>query len=97
MTEEKLNRVHDPESDVFTERERAVLYFAGAMAQNHTDSADALFAEMRRFFDNAQLVEIGFVVTTLHGMNQFNNMFGIEPENQPMISYTGIDRPKAAE
>ncbi|MDD9904542.1 MAG: hypothetical protein OXT06_13305 [Rhodospirillaceae bacterium] len=97
MTEEKLNQVHDPESDVFTERERAVLYFAGAMAKNETENADALFAEMRRFFNDAQLVEIGFVVTTLHGMNQFNNMFGIEPEDQPMVSYTGTDRPEAAE
>ena len=97
MTEEKLNQVHDPESDVFTERERAVLYFADAMARNENENADALFAEMRRFFDDAQLVEIGFVVTTLHGMNQFNNMFGIEPEDQPMISYTGTDRPEAAE
>ena len=26
MTEEKLNQVHNPESDVFTERERAVLH-----------------------------------------------------------------------
>ncbi len=97
MTEEKLNQVHNPESDVFTERERVVLYFAGAMARNETENADALFAEMRRFFDDAQLVEIGFVVTTLHGMNQFNNMFGIEPEDQPMVSYTGIDRPEATE
>jgi len=24
-------------------------------------------------------------------------MFGIEPEDQPMVSYTGTDRPEAAE
>ena len=61
------------------------------------DDAEALFAEMRRFFDDAQLVEIGFVVTTLHGMNQFNNMFGIEPEDRPMESLTGLADAQAAD
>ena len=52
---------------------------------------------MRRYFDDAQLVEIGFVVTTLHGMNQFNNMFGIEPEDGPMESLTGMPERDAAD
>jgi alkylhydroperoxidase family enzyme len=97
MTEEKLSQVHDLDSPVFTDRERAAMRFATAMARNETDDAPELFAEMRRFFDDAQLVEIGFVVTTLHGMNQFNNMFGIEPEDQPMESLTGMPASDAAD
>ena len=60
MTEEKLAEVHNPDHPVFTPRERAVLRFASAMSQNGTENADALFGEMREFFDDAQLVEIGF-------------------------------------
>ena len=96
MTEEKLSQVHDLDSPVFTGRERAAMRFATAMARNETRDAPELFAEMRRYFDDAQLVEIGFVVT-LHGMNQFNNMFGIEPEDGPMESLTGMPERDAAD
>ena len=73
-----------------------MLRFAGAMSQNETDAAEGLFAEMRVFFDDAQIVEIGFAVATLHGMNIFNNMFDIEPENQVMVSMTGMPEEQAA-
>lgn len=66
------------------------------MSGNRLEHADELFAQMREFFDEAQLVEIGFAITTLHGMNQFNNFFGIEPEDQLMVSYTGVDVPEVA-
>jgi alkylhydroperoxidase family enzyme len=90
MTEAKLAQVNDPDNAVFSPRERAVLHFATAMSRNDNSQADALFAEMRKFYDDAQLVEIGFAITTLHGMNLFNNMFGIEPEDHPMESETGM-------
>ena len=67
------------------------------MSQHETDAAEGLFAEMRVFFDDAQIVEIGFAVATLHGMNIFNNMFDIEPENQVMVSMTGMPEEQAAE
>ena len=67
------------------------------MSQNETAAAEGLFAEMRVFFDDAQIVEIGFAVATLHGMNIFNNMFDIEPENQVMVSMTGMPEEQAAE
>ncbi|NKC11893.1 MAG: hypothetical protein GKR94_06735 [Gammaproteobacteria bacterium] len=91
MNEEKLAQIANPESDVFTARERAVLNFVTTMSRNETDQADGAFARMREFFNEAQMVEIGFAVATLHGMNLFNNMFGIEPENRPMESFTGVD------
>tara|TARA_B100000676_G_scaffold312886_1_gene389570 strand:+ start:5757 stop:6050 length:294 start_codon:yes stop_codon:yes gene_type:complete len=97
MTEEKLAEVQNPDHSIFTPRERAVLRFAAAMSQNETDNANALFEEMREFFDDAQLVEIGFTIATLHGMNIFNNMFGIEPESHAMESLTGALVQDAAE
>ena len=97
MTEEKLAEVQNPDHPIFTPRERAVLRFASAMSQNETDNSEALFAAMREFFDYAQLVEIGFAIATLHGMNIFNNMFGIEPESHAMESLTGMPVQDAAE
>ena len=60
------------------------------MCQNDNAQAEARVAELKQHFDEAQIVEIAFAVTTLHGMNMFNNMFHIEPEDAPMVSYTGV-------
>ena len=97
MTEDKLARVHDPDDEIFTAEESAVLRFASAMSQNEIAEAESLFAEMRQFFDEAAIVEIGMAVATLHGMNIFNNMFGIEPEDHQMVSRTGMPEQAAAE
>ena len=59
----------------------------------HGEEADAAFAGLREHFDEPQIVEMGFAIATLAGMNLFNNMFGIEPEDQPMVSRTGLDLP----
>jgi len=97
MTEDKLARVHDPDDEIFTAEERTVLRFASAMSQNETAETVFLFAEMRQFFDEAAIVEIGMAVATLHGMNIFNNMFGIEREDHQMVSQTGLSGQAAAE
>ena len=71
MTEDKLARIHDPDDPVFTERERAVLRFTTAMIENRNgeghrpEAADEVFAEMRRHFDEPQIVEIGFTAATM--------------------------------
>ena len=80
----------DPEHAVFDARERAVLRFTTAMCQNDNAQAESRVDELKAHFDEAQIVEIAFAITTLHGMNMFNNMFHIEPEETPMVSYTGV-------
>ena len=97
MTEEKLAEVTNPDHPVFTPRERAAMRFAGVMSRNEIDKGAALFDEMREFFDDAQIVKIGFAIATLHGMNIFNNMFDIEPEDHVMVSMTGMPTNEAAE
>ena len=80
MTEEKLSRIDDIEADVFSAAERAVLAYASAMASNETERAEELVANLRPHFDDAQIVEITFAVAIQHGLNLFNNMLDIEPE-----------------
>lgn len=80
---------------MFEPRERAVLKFTAAMidSRGNANSAecDAAFEQMKPFFDEAQLVELGLAIATLTGMNLFNNMFGIETEGRPMVSQTGLN------
>jgi alkylhydroperoxidase family enzyme len=52
--------------------------------------ADEIFAELRRYFDEPQIVELGLTVMILHGINAFNNIFGIEPEAEVIVTQTGL-------
>jgi alkylhydroperoxidase family enzyme len=97
VTEEKLAALHDLSNPLFTDEERAALEYASAMAANKGNESEALVARTREFFDEAQLVELSFFVATLHGLNLFNNMLGIEPEDQPMVSMTAVDIDSAAD
>ena len=90
LTEEKLARVGDLDSDVFAPRERAALRFASAMVTNDQEQADPVFAELRRHFDEPQIVELGLTVMILHGINAFNNIFGLEPEAEIIEAGTGM-------
>ena len=67
------------------------------MSRNNSGLAKELFIGMRKYFDDAQIVEIGFAIATLHGMNIFNNMFGIELDENIIISMTGFKEHNAAE
>ena len=77
---------------MFTDKQRAVLRFVTTMITNDTAASAERFEEMRAFFDEPQIVEIGFAIATLAGMNLFNNMFDIEPEPEQMVSYTGLEQ-----
>ena len=90
MTEDKLLQAHDIDSEAFTPRERAALRFATVMARNNVAEADAVFAEAREYFDEAQIVELGLTVATFLGLNLFNNIFGIEPEAEVIENRTGM-------
>ena len=76
---------------MFTDEERVALEFATVMAANEGAEADELFERVRGHFDDGQIVELAFFVATLHGLNLFNNMLDIQPEDRPMFSQTALD------
>jgi alkylhydroperoxidase family enzyme len=90
LTEEKISQIDNLDSELFTPRERAALRFATAMVTNDDQEADEIFPELRRYFDEPQIVELGLTVMILHGINAFNNIFGIEPEAEIIVSQTGL-------
>jgi alkylhydroperoxidase family enzyme len=90
LTEEKIAQIDSLDSELFTPRERAALRFATAMVTNDHEAADEIFAELRRYFDEPQIVELGLTVMILHGINAFNNIFAVEPEPEVIVSDTGL-------
>ncbi len=66
-------------SDLFSPRERVALTFAELMATDHLKIDDAVFAELRRHFSEAEIVELGVSTALFVGLGRFNAVIGIDP------------------
>jgi alkylhydroperoxidase family enzyme len=71
-----------PETKLFDERERAALSYVDAM-QNGPTVPDAVFDEMKRYFDVQELVELTIVVGTYIMHHRVFTTLGVDPEQTP--------------
>ncbi len=65
------------ESNLFSHLEKLVLDYAVGMSCTPVDLPDALFAELRKHFDDAQLVELTHVIALENLRGRFNLALGI--------------------
>ncbi len=79
LTEVKIAALDDVDSDLFSPRERAALTFAELMATDHRKVDDAVFAELRRNFSEAEIVELGVCTALFVGFGRFNAILSIDP------------------
>jgi alkylhydroperoxidase family enzyme len=75
----KIAALDDLDSELFSPRERAALRFAELMASDHHQIDDAVFAELRRHFSDAEIVELGVSTALFVGLGRFNAVIGIDP------------------
>jgi len=81
LTEEKLRALSSYEEDpALTEVERLVLRYADAMTSTPVEVSDELFAQLRRRFDDRQLVELTSAIAWENFLARFDHTFGVEPE-----------------
>jgi alkylhydroperoxidase family enzyme len=78
-TEAKITAIDDETSDLLSPRERAALRFAERLAVDHHKVDDALWAEMRRHFSEAEIIELVAHTTLYIGFGRFNEIIGLEP------------------
>ncbi len=64
------------DSDLFTEREKTALDYTVAMMRTPVEVTDELFARMKQYFSDKQLVEITALLTVVN-LDRFNAAFGI--------------------
>ncbi len=74
--EELLAIPHYQSSELFTDREKAALDYTVAVMRTPVEVTDELFARVRSFFDDSQLVEITALLTLVN-VDRFNAAFGI--------------------
>jgi alkylhydroperoxidase family enzyme len=80
-SEDKVRQVaQSAESPLFTERERAALAYAEAMTVTGEKVTEALFARVRREFDETGTVELTAAVALENFRSKFNVALGIEAQ-----------------
>jgi alkylhydroperoxidase family enzyme len=78
-TEAKIAAIDDETSDLITSRERVALRFAEKLAVDHRKVDDALWAELRRHFSEAEVIELVANATLFIGWGRFNEIIGVDP------------------
>jgi uncharacterized peroxidase-related enzyme len=71
-------------SPLYSEKERVALDFALAAAAVPNDVTDAMFAELRRHWDDDQVVEIVGVISLFGFMNRWNDTMATPLEEEPI-------------
>ena len=73
-------------SPLFNEREKAIIAWSEAMTLNKAKSDEKLWQEMKRLFNNMEIVEISMAVGLFNMANRFNDTFWSELEPWNIIS-----------
>jgi alkylhydroperoxidase family enzyme len=71
-------------SPLYSAKERVALDFALAAAAVPNDVTDAMFAELRRHWDDDQVVEIVGVISLFGFMNRWNDTMATPLEEEPI-------------
>jgi alkylhydroperoxidase family enzyme len=81
VTEAKLMALADFENSAdLSDLEKLVLRYAQGTTQTPVEVSDELFAELRRHFDERQLVELTSAIAWENYRARFDHAFGIEAE-----------------
>lgn len=75
MYEELLPKLED--ASRCTPRERAALDFADRLAGDHTSIDDAFMRDLHAHFDDADIVELGFVTAAFLMLGRLHRAFGV--------------------
>ncbi len=63
----------------FTAREKAALRFAEQMTRDAHEIDDAMWSELRQYFEEGEIVELAAAVGLFNYFNRFNDALRMEP------------------
>ncbi len=90
VAEDRLSQLDSYlESDAFTAREKIALRYADAITWDPTQADDAMWAELRQHFSDAELVEIGYLVGVFAGGQRWIHTLQVQHGDVPSASKTG--------
>jgi alkylhydroperoxidase family enzyme len=80
------------DSPLFNEREKAAMWWSEAMTLNTAKRDDKVWAELRRLFTDAEIVEISYASGMFNMINRLNDSFRteLEPEEYNRRQHTAV-------
>ena len=66
------------ESKILTHREKAAVHYAEVLAGDHKQAGPDLFDELRKYFTEAEIVDLGWRIVTFVGYGRFIYALGLE-------------------
>jgi alkylhydroperoxidase family enzyme len=79
LTEDKIAALDSNTPEMFTPRERLAIRFAELMATDHHKIDEAFFAELKQYFTDAEIVELGVSTALFLGLGRFTAVLGVDP------------------
>ena len=80
------------DSALFTPAERVALEYAERITYTDRQVDDALFAELRKHFTEAQIVELTAVIALENFRSKFNPTLGVEAQGFCMVPTAGTKK-----
>lgn len=70
ITDEQIDKIFEPDADVWDDKDRAIIELAEQMMLQTMDGhlSRELYAKLRAHYDEGQIVEIGFIAAVLTGV-----------------------------
>ena len=82
LTDEKIQALDDyRNSDLFEAAERTALEYADAITLSEQDVSDALFAELKKHFNDEAIVELTGVIAWENASSKFNRALRVASQN----------------
>lgn len=79
LTEELIAEIpHYRESALLTPREKTAIHFAEVLAGDHRQASQELFDELREYFTEPEILDLGWRIVTFVGYGRFIHVLGLE-------------------
>ncbi|MGA3212893.1 MAG: hypothetical protein ABSD20_16425 [Terriglobales bacterium] len=79
-TEDQIENLADFEQRTdFSPADKAALRFADRLTLDSNQVDDGLFNELRRYFNEGEIIELGAAIGLFNYFNRFNNALKMEP------------------
>jgi|SRR5579862_2538834 len=80
LSDDEIVAIHDAKLDGFVPAERALLRMADAMADTPANVSDELYAELRRYFSEEQLIELAATAAQENFRARNNRVFDVKSD-----------------
>lgn len=84
------------DSPLFTPREKAAFHFAEMMAGNHKQISQDLFDELRQYFSEPEILELGWRIAIFIGYGRLVYALGLEDVGK-LCPLSAVHEEKAVE